>query len=122
MRWKFHLPELVSAIHQQINMLFKNPSGKLRTSFQLGNFHAKESEGRSEIMIDNDLPYAAIQNYGGSIPERTAKAGTFMHWVGPGGEDVFAKRAKGFTITGKEYIERGVDQWYDDLDIEWSEK
>jgi hypothetical protein len=120
-RWQFHLPELVSAIKQQISMLFKNPSGALRQSFSLGNFRVREGAGESAININNDLPYAAIQNYGGTIPERTAKSG-FMHWTGSDGEDVYAKRARGFTISGKQYLERAVEDWSaHDLDIEWSD-
>jgi hypothetical protein len=35
---------------------------------------------------------------------------------------VFAKRARGFTISGKQYLERAFDDWSaHDLDIEWSD-
>jgi hypothetical protein len=119
LRWEFHFPELISEIKKQINMSFARPTGKLRNSFSLGNIR-KIRNGTSEgVEINNSLPYAAIQNYGGDIPRRYPTNAKALHWM-MGGTDVFAKSAAGFHINGQNYIEKAVDRWaFGSIDVEW---
>lgn len=116
-RWVYHFPELVSAIKNAIRSSFPNGTGALAKSYSLGSIH---KSGSNSIRITNSLPYAHIQNYGGYIPDRYPVNAQALHWTS-GGSDVFAKHAKGFHITGKEYIEEAIEVWSknDGLMIEW---
>lgn len=106
-RWKFHLPELVSAIKQSVRSNFPKGSGKLAKSFSLSNTRVKNDK---TVQITNQLPYAAIQNYGGYIRERTPVTARALHWKS-GGKDIFATRARGFTLQGKHYLEEAIKNW-----------
>lgn len=121
-KWVFNLPELVSAIKRQIDMVFVNPSGRLKASFSLSNMHIIRNGSSEGVEITNSLPYAAIQNYGGRIPDRVPVKGKYMVWTNAGGETVFAKRARGFDISAKNYIEKAIDDWVGgdkNINVEW---
>jgi hypothetical protein len=123
-RWKFRLPELVSAIKKQIDFCFKKGTGRLRGSFSLGNIHTIKEAGREGVRITNDLPYAQAQDTGAMIPERFPVRAKALHWINANGAEVYAKKARGFMLQGKNYIINALYEWMNDpknIEVDWDE-
>ena len=96
----------------------------LRTAFSLVHANVKRlPKPRAGFSMRIESPYAAIRNYGGTIPERFAKPGGVMVFQGIAGVrsmgmtafhgkgKVFTTKAKGFSITGLHFIEKGFERW-----------
>jgi len=119
-RWKFMLPELISEIKSSIRREFKQHTGGFAGSWKLSNLRL--TADKKGIHINSDHPAAKIQNDGGDVPERVAKRAKAMHWMS-GGEHVFAKRAKGFTLPGKKYVQKALERWTGTgINVEWADK
>jgi len=99
----------------------------LRTAFSLRHANVKRlPKPRAGFSMEIMSSYAAIRNYGGNIPERHAKPGHPMSFMGTEREPwrfgrpatrhhgigrVYTMTAKGYPITGLHFIEKGFTRW-----------
>ena len=63
----------------------------------------KKVSANTAIIGTSRIPYAATHNEGLVVPERRARLKKSLHWMS-GGQDVFAKSAKAFTMPKREFI------------------
>ncbi len=56
------------------------------------------------------LPYAAIHEFGGQVPDRTPVNAKALHFF-IGGKEVFAKFAKGFTMPERSYLRSSLSDY-----------
>lgn len=56
------------------------------------------------IKIGTNVEYAAIHEYGGPIPERVPINKKALHWLSPGGADIFAMSAKAFKMPKRSFM------------------
>jgi phage gpG-like protein len=86
-------------------------TGKLASSIQ----HNVTDNGSSiigRVYSNNSVKYAAIHEFGGSIPDRYPVNAKAMHWQ-VGGRDVFAKFAKGFTLPSRSFLRSSLADFRD---------
>ena len=60
----------------------------------------------AQVIIATKVPYAPFIDQGGSIPSRRANKKRAMKWIGVEGSPVYRAYAKGFNITGTQYIRK----------------
>lgn len=83
-------------------------SGRLRTELgKIANYKTLYRGKRVKIMIP--LPYAAIRDQGGRIPDRRPKTAGAMHFSAYG-KEWFLKFARGYQVVGKQYIAKGFQE------------
>jgi hypothetical protein len=80
-------------------ILAHKKSGELRDSGRI----EKQGGVTSAVFGGNGVPYGRIQELGGTIKPKKAKA---LSWIGPDGERVYAKSVK---IKGVHYLKRAGD-------------
>jgi len=120
-RWRFFLPELVAEIKASIRREFDTAGGEFTRSWSLKNVHV--APGEESVIIESNHPFAFIQEMGGRVPDRYPVRAKAMHWMS-GGEHVFAKRAKGFTLRPRGFIAAAVTKWAateKGVDVEWKD-
>jgi hypothetical protein len=100
-------------------------TGKLQTelrkwknykAIRWGNKTAKGMFGGWKVTIP--LPYAAIQDQGGEVPTRYPRNAQAMRWRS-GGKTIFAKKARGFTLPGYDYLNKGFRSWAEGRGHDW---
>jgi len=108
--------ELVARVKQKLSgEVLAARSGRLRDSV-----HQEAGEGGSGIFtrIAVGVPYAAIHEFGGTIPAHTiaARKGEALHWVA-GGKDFFAPRVAhpGATIPERSYLRAALAEMEDEI-------
>ena len=74
------------------------------------------TEHKDHVNIQNDKPYAVIQDRGGVIPPYQSE-GVMRFKVG--GQVVFARSRGSITIKPKNYVDKAVDRWYKKIGVEW---
>lgn len=106
---RMHLPELASAMQEGYDQSgMKQKTGRLRRALgTLGNYKTLYKGKRVKINIP--LPYAAIHDQGGQIPDRRPKTAGAMHFNAYG-KEWFLKFAKGYRVKPKNYIARGFQE------------
>ena len=120
-RWRNALPELLSAIKTTIDEVFKRKTGSFRRSWQLSHLHVLR-HSREGVEINNPHPAALALDEGAYIPTRYPIRAKALHWVDENGNDVFVKKAEGFYLEGRDYINKAVDKWGGKgLAVEWKE-
>lgn len=105
-------PELMNAIKNELGGHRK--TGKLSAEVSKWANYKKFKRGNQVgISVDIPLPYAAIREFGGRIPDRVPRKGRFMKFEGgpnyPG--TWFLKKARGYTVGGWEYVSKGFRRW-----------
>jgi len=130
LRFKFHLNKLQQALKQEspvgehehdqtsfpyTQAGFPRAGGTLSRSWKLGPQFIRLTRDKEGVLIETDVPYAEIVDQGGFIMD---VQGQWMHW-NQGGEDVFSDERAGFQIEGQHYVERAVDDWFNQVEVDW---
>lgn len=102
-KFKMNKMGLQAALKQEVG------SGPLGESFRLSLI-------KNGINIQSPLPYAEIQDVGGTIPAFSGKLMVFKS----GGEDVFTMKRGPIVIRPKHYAEKAVNRWYKGIDVVWT--
>jgi phage gpG-like protein len=102
--------DLSSYIKEQklSGQVLKNRTGTLRRSVNY-EVHTETSPQYVEVGT-RGLDYAAIHEFGGRIPDRRPVNAKALHWIAPGGGDVFAMFARGFTMPERSYMRSSLDE------------
>ena len=96
---------------QKLNgQLVNRVTGRLANSIQ-----RRVTDTPNEIMAqvysnDTALPYNRALNNGATIPDRFPKKAKALHFF-IGGKEVFAKKARGFTLKPRRYMESGLSDF-----------
>jgi hypothetical protein len=114
-RYQFHLNTLAQAVQKYTpvgkhthDVFNKRQSGRLKRAIgTLGNYRAPK--GKNLITINIPLPYARMIARGGAVRAVTGKLMVFN----PGGKPVYAKKRKGYNITGAQFFTKGYRDWID---------
>ena len=121
-RWRNALPELISHIKQSIDRNLNAGTGQFRRSWNLSNVRVLRSGNRDGVEITHPHPMALALDEGAWIPERVPVKATVLHWIDEAGNDVFAKKAAGFYLEGRDYIRDAVEKWSGrGVTAEWKE-
>jgi phage gpG-like protein len=86
-------------------------SGKLASSIMYDVTDSQTSvTGR--VYSNNSVNYAAIHEFGGTVPDRYPVNAKALHWMS-GGQDVFAKFARGFTMPERSFMRSSLADYKD---------
>lgn len=104
---RFNLPELASSMQAGYDDSgMGRKTGRLRRALgTLGNY--KSELGGKRVRLNINLPYAALRDEGGRIPDRYPRNAKAMKWTTANGTVIFRKFARGYDVQGKRYIEHG---------------
>ena len=108
--WDMKLPIL----RQKLFEAAPKQSGALANSLRV----SKHSD--TAARIQSPLPYAHIQQFGGTVPARRAKGDTPMTWHGKFGW-VRKWEVCPSKIEAKHYIESAVAAWLPFVDLRWKD-
>jgi hypothetical protein len=85
-------------------------TGRLQSSIQ----HDVQSSGTTVAgrvyANTSTAPYAGAQEFGATIPDRYPVNAKAMHWTS-GGQDVFAKFARGFNLPERSYLRSSLEDY-----------
>jgi HK97 gp10 family phage protein len=84
-------------------------TGRLQSSIM----HEVNDNGKSiigRVYSNNSVNYAAIHEFGGTVPDRYPVNGKALHWMS-GGQDVFAKFARGFTMPERSFLRSSLEDY-----------
>lgn len=56
------------------------------------------------VGLGKEASYGLAHEFGANIPERTPKNAKALHWIGADGKDVFAMRARAFTLPERSFL------------------
>lgn len=82
-------------------------SGKLAGSIQRRMTDSPDKITATVYSNDTAKPYNRAHEYGAIIPDRFPKNAKALHWM-VGGQHVFAKFARGFTLPARSYMRSGL--------------
>ena len=120
-RWKNALPELISEIKKSIRREFTERTGQFARSWKLSDLHVRKSGRQETLEITNEHPAARIHEFGRRVPDRVPRRAEALRWMA-NGEAVYAKRARGFTLRPRGYVQKAIDRWGGrGIDVDWKE-
>ena len=86
-------------------------TGKLASSIMYDVTDSATSV-KGRVYSNNSVNYAAIHEFGGTVPDRYPVNAKALHWVS-GGKDVFAAFARGFTMPERSFLRSSLADYKD---------
>jgi hypothetical protein len=84
-------------------------SGKLQESISASEVLKESFQYTMRVSQDEDIaPYGPAHEYGAEIPERFGNP--VMHWTTPEGIDVFARRARAYTLPARSFMRSALEE------------
>jgi hypothetical protein len=91
--------------------VLKSHTGNLKRAILQEPAEVEGNTVTASVGLGSEAKYGLAHEFGASIPERTPKNARALHWIGADGADVFAMRARAFTLPERSFLRTGFAEF-----------
>ena len=91
--------------------ILKSHTGNLKRSILQIPAVAEGQSVTAGVGLGSEAKYGLAHEFGANIPERTPKNAKALHWIGADGANVFAMRARAFTLPARSFLRTSFSEY-----------